>query len=314
MRCIYYDGNLRYVADFAKPAPAADEALIKIILAGICNTDIEIIKGYKGFKGILGHEFVGVVEASPDPELVGKRVVGGINIGCGKCASCIGGHDNHCRDRKVLGILGKEGAFAEYITLPVRNLLVVPDNVSDIEAVFAEPLAAALEVTEKYHVKPNSDVAVVGDGKLGQLVVQVLSLTGCNVTFIGKHEEKLNLQKDRAKTVTLRQAGFSLRFDLVVDCTGNDEGLLYAQRIVKPAGTIVLKSTYHGGATMSPTDWVVNEITLIGSRCGPMAASIRLLERKLVTVEELVSGIFTLEEWEQAFKKQNSFKLLFKIS
>ncbi|TEB09921.1 MDR/zinc-dependent alcohol dehydrogenase-like family protein [Pelotomaculum propionicicum] len=313
MKCLFYDGNLKLIEDYAKPISAANEVLIRVSLAGICNTDIEIMKGYKGFKGILGHEFVGIVEYSPVPELIGKRVVGDINIGCGECALCIGGHHKHCGNRRVLGILGKDGAFGEYITLPVQNLHTVPDNVSDFEAVFAEPLAAALEITEKYHVKPTDKVAVVGDGKLGQLVAQVLSLTGCNLTVIGKHVEKLQLLKDMAITANLSEANFHRRFDLVVECAGNPEGLKYAQQIVKPAGAIILKSTYHGSVTTEPANWVVNEITLMGSRCGPMDAALRLLERKLVSVENLVSGVYRLEDWEKAFEAPGCLKTFFKI-
>ena len=314
MKCLNYIGNLQFREDYVKPVRAQNEALIRVIFAGICNTDIEIMRGYKGFKGILGHEFVGIVEDSLEPELIGKRVVGDINIGCGKCAACSGGHHKHCQDRKVLGISGKDGAFAEYITLPVKNLYTVPDNVSDIEAVFAEPLAAALEITEKYHVKPTDKVAVIGDGKLGQLVTQVLSLTGCNLTVIGKHAEKLQILKDKANTVTLPATNFQSCFDIVVECTGNKDGLQYAQAIVKPTGTIILKSTYHGSVTMASTDWVVNEMTIMGSRCGPMDAAIRMLERNLVSVENLVNGIFRLEDWEKAFGIKNALKIIFKIS
>lgn len=314
MKCLCFNGSLKYMDDYDKPVPEADEALIKVILTGICNTDLEIIQGYKGFQGVLGHEFVGVVEQAPDPSLIGKRVVGDINIGCNDCINCKNNYHHHCENRHVLGILGKDGAFAEYITLPVKNLYVVPDNVTDIEAVFAEPLAAALEITEKFHIKPTHNVAVLGDGKLGQLVARVLSLTGCNLYVIGKHEERLRLLKGIAKTIILTKANYKGFFDIVVECTGNSQGLSFAQDIVKPSGTIILKSTYQGKLTMNPSGWVVNEVTLMGSRCGPMDAALRILESKLVNVEPLVSYVFTLEEFEKAFQTRNSMKVLFKLN
>lgn len=311
MKCLYFDGGLRYIESFQRPAPQAGEALIRVILAGVCSTDLQIIRGYKSFKGIPGHEFVGLVEESPHPALTGKRVVAGINIGCGSCSFCRAGRQNHCRQRRVPGIIGKDGALAEYLTMPVDNLHVVPDGISDNAAVFAEPLAAALEVTEKFHVRPSSRVAVLGDGKLGQLVARVLGLTGCKLTVVGKHREKLLMLKDVATAVNLPEADFEGHFDLVVDCTGNSSGLKHAQAMVKPEGTVIMKSTYHGEAFLSPSEWVVGEITLAGSRCGPMDAALRLLEKKLVDVEPLISGVFRLEDWERAFSPEISLKALF---
>lgn len=301
MRSLYFDRTLTYRDNHPQPQPAAGEALIRVRYAGLCNTDREILAGYKGFSGILGHEFVGVVAAADDPAWLGRRVVGDINLGCGTCDRCQGGLANHCGSRRVLGILGKDGVFADYVTLPLANLHPVPAAVSDLAAVFCEPLAAALEVTEQCHVAPSQRVAVLGDGKLGQLVAQVLSLTGCQLTVIGKHPEKLRLLAGRADTVTLGQIAALQPFDLVVECSGRPEGLAGAQALVKPRGRIILKSTFAGLATTDPTAWVVKEISLTGSRCGPLAAALRLLERRLVDVEPLISGIWPLAEWRQAF-------------
>ncbi|SCG83932.1 alcohol dehydrogenase GroES domain protein [Proteiniborus sp. DW1] len=313
MRGLYFDGKLRYREDIEIPKIQGDESLIKVIYASICNTDKEIIKGYKSFTGILGHEFVGIVEDSSNKRLIGKRVVGEINIGCGSCDFCKGGFENHCRSRKILGMTDKNGAFADYITLPNKNLHLVPDNVSDIEAVFTEPLAAALQITEMYHVKPTHKVAVIGDGKLAQLIAQTLSLTACDLTVIGKHLEKLALLRDKANTILLKDAKFQNYFDLVVDCTGNDKGLKYAVEIVKARGIIILKSTYNSDAVLNPTSWVVNEITVLGTRCGPLDAALRLLERKLISVNELISGIYSLKDFEDAFDSKNTLKVVFDL-
>lgn len=314
MKCIFYDGELKYLEDYDKPLGNENEALVKVLYAAICNTDKEIMKGYKeGFKGILGHEFVGIVEESPDRKLVGKRVTGEINIGCGECDFCSMGLPNHCRSRKVLGIQHKDGAFAEYLTLPISNLHIVPEGVSDIEAVFAEPIAAALEITDKNHIRPGDRVAVIGSGKLGQLIAQVLSLTGCDLTVVGRNEKKLEILKNIAGTVLVKDLKQKNYFDVVVDCTGNQEGIKIAQEIVKATGKIILKSTYNSEAVLDPSFWVVNEITLTGSRCGPIDAALRLLERGLVKTESLVSGIYSLSDYKMAFRDENSLKSIFKI-
>lgn len=314
MKGLYFDEKLSFRDDIDKPVVQKGESLIRVLLAAVCNTDKEIIKGYKGFKGILGHEFVGIVEESVNNSLVGKRVVGDINIGCGECHFCKAGFHNHCSNRKVLGIQGKDGAFAEYITLPDENIYVVPDNVDDLEAVFTEPLAAALEITDKCHIRPNHNVAIVGDGKLAQMITQVISLTACNLYVIGKHIEKLNLLKDKAKTLLLSEVKMEKHFDIVIDCTGNMQGLKLAQRIVKAMGKIILKSTYNNEAMLNPTDWVVNEVTLIGTRCGPTGAALRLLERKLITVNSLISGAYSLEDYEEAFNNENKLKVIFNMN
>lgn len=314
MRCIYFDGELKYIENYEKPVRNENEALIKVLYAAVCSTDKEILRGYKeGFRGILGHEFVGIVEEAPDRELIGKRVTGEINIGCGACGFCSTGYPNHCIDRRILGISKKDGAFAEYLTLPSSNLHVVPDNVSDIDAVFAEPIASALEITDKNHIRPRDKVGVVGSGKLGQLIAQVLALTGCDLTVLGRSEKKLDILKNRARTVLVKDFRQRNYFDVVIECTGNQEGIKLAQQIVKAAGKIIIKSTYNGDALLNPSFWVVNEITLVGSRCGPIDAALRLLERGLISTRELVSGIYSLKEYEHAFEDENSLKSIFKI-
>lgn len=313
MRGIYFNGKLSYREDIEKPRPESDESLIKVLYAAICNTDKEIVKGYKSFTGILGHEFVGEVEESDDKNLIGKRVVGEINIGCGECDFCKKGFQNHCRSRKILGMADKDGVFADYVTLPNRNIHIVPENVSDIEAVFTEPLAAALQITEMYHIKPTHKVAIIGDGKLAQLITQTISLTSCDLIVIGKHPEKLELLKNKAKTVLLQNANYENYFDIVIDCTGNDQGLKIAKNIVIAMGTIILKSTYNAGSILSPTSWVVNELTLLGTRCGPFDAALRLLERKLVSVDGLVSGFYSLKDFQSAFDPKNSLKAVFDL-
>jgi threonine dehydrogenase-like Zn-dependent dehydrogenase len=309
MRCLYFDGELKYRDDLPVPQPAPGEALIKVLYAGVCNTDREILAGYKGFTGIPGHEFVGLVEQGEGWE--GRRVVGDINLGCGSCRSCLAGLPNHCLDRRVLGILGKNGAFAEYLTLPLANLREIPPGVGDLAAVFAEPLAAALEICDQCHVRPTQRVAVLGDGKLGQLVARVLALTGCDLTVIGRHPAKLALLAGLAAAMTADRAESLGPFDLVVECTGNPGGLALAQQLVKPRGLIVLKSTFVGDAALSSTLWVVKEISLVGSRCGPLAAALRLLERKLVDVAPLVAGLYKLNDGEAAFAPPGGLKAVF---
>ncbi|MDT8902873.1 MDR/zinc-dependent alcohol dehydrogenase-like family protein [Anaeroselena agilis] len=309
MRCLYFDGQLKYRDDYPVPAPAPGEALVKVLYAGVCNTDREILAGYKGFTGILGHEFVGVVEEGAGWE--GRRVVADINLGCGRCPRCREGLANHCRSRRVLGITGKDGAFAEYLTLPCANLREVPPGVSDLAAVFAEPLAAALEICDQCHIRPSERIAVLGDGKLGQLVARVLSLTGCDLTVVGKHPAKLALLDGLAATATADAAGKEGPFDLVVECTGSPAGLAAGQDLVKPRGRIVLKSTFASDAVLSSTLWVVRELTLVGSRCGPTSAALRLLARRLVDVEPLVGGVFRLADGAAVFAPPGGLKAIF---
>jgi len=291
--------------------PAPGESLVRVKLAALCNTDLEIIRGYKKFQGILGHEFVGEVEESGNSALVGKRVGGDINIGCGACLLCKRGLKNHCPHRRVPGIQDKDGTFAEYITLPEQNLYPVPDRVADEEAVLAEPLAAALEVTSQVHLHPASRVAVIGDGKLSYLVTQVLSLTGCDLTVVGKHRDKMAGLREFARTAFLEEVKISPRFDTIVECTGNEQGLQLAGELVRPRGTIVLKSTYAGEPKINPAAWVVKEITLVGSRCGPLDGALRLLEKKQVHVHPLLGRRYSLADYRTAFSTRHQLKPVF---
>ena len=315
MRALYYDGKLHYRDSYPRPDRGDNEALIRVKWAGVCNTDKEIMKGYKGYHGVLGHEFVGVVEDADDVAWIGRRVVADINVGCGTCRLCCTGKEHHCKNRRCLGIFGMDGAFADYLTMPLRNLYPVPESVSDREAVFAEPLAAALEITEQMHVKPSQRVAVLGDGKLGQLVALVLSLTGCQLTVIGKHPEKLALLAGRAQTrqlaeVDIEDEAWAGSFDLVVDCAGQPSGLVLGSALVEPGGIVLLKSTFHGKNQFCATDWVVRELTLTGSRCGPMDAALRLLERRLIAVTSLIGAEYSLPDGEEALKDPRPGKIL----
>jgi threonine dehydrogenase-like Zn-dependent dehydrogenase len=286
-----------------RPVPARpDECLLRVSLAGICGTDLEILAGYAGFTGVLGHEFVGIVEHAPDADAswIGRRVVGEINIGCGSCRFCRDGVKEHCTSRTVLGIRGRDGAFADYVSLPAVNLHAVPDTVSDEAAVFVEPLAAACRVLEQLPGPPTSiDAAVVGDGRLGLLVSQVLVRSGARVTIFGRHEDKLRLARNWGAD-TIRESSRP-KFDVVVEATGRPAGLDAALSLVRPRGTIVLKSTIHGTAPISTTPIVVDEVTLIGSRCGPFSKALDLLTAGTIDVAPLISARYPLTEWRQAF-------------
>lgn len=303
MRALVYDGQLKLVRDYLQPEPPPGEALVRVRLAGICNTDLEIVRGYMGFRGVLGHEFVGVVEECADESLIGQRVVGEINCYCGECPTCRAGAPTHCPNRTTLGIWGRDGAFADYLSLPVANLHTVPEALSDATAVFVEPLAAALEILEQVHVKPTDRVVVLGDGKLGLLVAQVLALTGCRLVVGGHHEEKLDILRQRGMKARLVSELPKEKADVVVDCTGHPDGFAAARELVKPRGTLVLKSTFHGDVQVNLSTLVVDEITLVGSRCGPFAPALHLLERDLVDVESLISATYPLDEGLAAFER-----------
>lgn len=288
--------DLREVPD---PAPAAGEAVVAVRLAGVCNTDLEIVRGYRALDGILGHEFVGVVEAAPSaPEWVGRRVVGEINAACGDCGACRAARRTHCERRTVLGILGRNGAFAEKLALPVANLHAVPDGVPDDDAVFVEPLAAALQVQEQAPVRAGERVVVVGDGKLGQLVARTLALTDCDLMAVGRHAAKLALLPAgiRRLDVGAEPLPSGRTADLVVECTGNPDGLELALRLVRPRGRVVLKSTYHGELRLDMSRVVVDEIALFGSRCGPFAPALAILAQRRVEVASLVHARYALDE------------------
>lgn len=302
MKALRYQGGKLALADIDKPS-RPDEASVRVLKSGICNTDIEIVRGYAGFEGTIGHEFVGVVEEAPDrPDLVGKRVVGKINAGCGDCERCRSGDPRHCPQRTVLGIKGRDGAHAEYVTLPARNLLEVPDSVPDHQAVFVEPLAAAYGITEQVEVGPETSVAVVGDGKLGLLCAFTMSLRTKNLIIVGKHEEKLEHAEARdIEAVWLPTVGkFEPVFDVVIEASGSESGFATALDMVKPRGKIVLKSTFSGTPRWEAWRVVVDEITIVGSRCGRFEPALELLASRTIDLSDLISAEFDLSNGVEA--------------
>jgi threonine dehydrogenase-like Zn-dependent dehydrogenase len=303
MRALLLDNGLQIIGDYPTPEPAPGEALVRVRMAGICNTDLELAAGYRQFRGVPGHEFVGEIERAPGAETwEGRRVVGEINAACGECPTCRAGRPTHCPHRTTLGIAGRGGAFAEYLTLPVRNLHPVPASIPDEIAVFTEPLAAACEILEQVHVRPTDRAVVLGDGKLGLLCAQVLALTGCDLTAIGHHAEKLNILAQRGIRTTLDGDSLAGSADLVVEATGHAGGYAAARRLVRPRGTIVLKSTYHGSIDADLTAVAVDEVTLVGSRCGPFGPALRLLEQRLVDVIQLIQARYPLADAVAAFE------------
>jgi threonine dehydrogenase-like Zn-dependent dehydrogenase len=304
------------------PVPSRPgECLVRVTMAGVCGTDLEMVKGYANFTGIIGHEFVGMVEAVSRPgdrHWTGQRVVGDINIGCGVCASCRDGVKEHCETREVLGIHVRDGAFAEYLTLPSSNLHPVPDEVSDTAAVFTEPVAAACRILEQMNLGPNHRVAVLGDGRMGLLIAQVLKTAGPSVVLFGKHADRkaiacgLGLDTRDTPASPLPRAD---RFDVVVDATGAADGLQRALDCVRPRGTVVLKTTVHEPGTMATWPIVVEEVTIVGSRCGPFLPALDLLARGDVRVEPLVTRVTALEDHPRAFAEAGGgLKVLFAIS
>lgn len=290
--------------DIPLPVPAAGEALVRVRLAGICATDLEMAHGYYPFTGIPGHEFVGeVVDAPQNNAWIGQRVVGEINITCGECPACRGGRPTHCERRLVLGIRDHPGVFAEYFTLPLVNLHRVPASIPDDAAVFTEPLAAALEIQQQVQVHPGDHVLVVGAGRLGQLVAQTLALTGCELHVVARHAYQQELLSGRG-IMTLGEGEVALRqWDLVVEATGSPAGFDLARQAVHPRGTLVLKSTYKGDAQVNLSSLVVDEICLIGSRCGPFPPALRLLESRLVDPTPLIMERYPLSEALRAMER-----------
>ncbi len=316
MKALFYEKDIRYISDYPKPVPLEGEALIKIRLAGICNTDIEITKGYMNFIGVPGHEFVGIVEDvnSDDKKLIGKRVVGDINCSCHKpdCEYCNKNLGRHCPDRITLGIDRKDGCFAEYITLPIENLVEVPDSVTDKNAVFSEPLAAAFEIQEQVEIKPGNKVLIVGDGKLGILINHAISTTNAEIYHVGKHPEKLKHLSSEHCTILLKDEKVNTKFDIVIEATGSPEGFQYSVEHTKPRGILVLKSTLAGSQNINLSPIVVNEITVVGSRCGIISRAIDYLKTG-VDFTPLVSEIFPIEKGVEAFsaaKEKKAIKIL----
>jgi threonine dehydrogenase-like Zn-dependent dehydrogenase len=308
MRALFFEKSLSYRPRHPEPSASDGDALLKVRQAGICGTDLEIVHGYMGFHGVPGHEFVADVVSANDKNLVGQRVVGEINIVCGRCDLCLSGLSSHCRNRSVLGIHKHDGAFAEFVRLPSVNLHVLPRTVDDDAAVFVEPLAAACQILKqiKLDAKPDSRgrkwVTVLGDGRLGLLVAQVLRNANCPVRVIGKHPDKLALcEKWQIRSRPLADIAPRHDQDVVVDCTGSADGFELAMQMVRPRGVIVLKSTVAGAKPLNLSPLVVDEITLIGSRCGPFREAIRALAEKQVDVASLIYRRVRLEQGVDAF-------------
>jgi threonine dehydrogenase-like Zn-dependent dehydrogenase len=317
MKGLWLENNqLELRTNIPIPEPPPGEALVRVLRAGICNTDLELIKGYYPYTGIIGHEFVGIVEQGPK-QLINQRVVGEINAACGNCRFCRRGQPTHCENRTVLGIVNRNGAFAEYLSLPIENLHLVPENVSTAAATFTEPIAAALEIQQQIQISKDDRVLVVGDGKLGQLIAQTLALTGCELLVVGRHEDKLiNLAGKGIKT-GLADSVTDRYFDISVDCTGNPEGFNIARRALRPRGTLILKSTYAGNISLDASSLVVDEITLIGSRCGPFVPALELLATGKVDVQYLIDSSYPLSQGLEAFEKAKTkgvLKVLLEMS
>ena len=302
-----------------RPDPSAPaECVIGVRLAGICGTDLELARGYAGFSGVPGHEFVGVVEAAPaqDATWVGRRVVGEINVGCGRCDHCRDGPRAHCAARTVVGIRGRDGAFAERLSLPAINLHAVPDGLSDECAVFVEPVAAACEILEQVELSAGARVAVVGDGRLGLIVGQVLRSTGVDVQLFGRHAEKLSVATELGLRATpVDGMPRDRRFDVAVDATGRPGGLAAAVALVRPRGTVVLKTTVHGETPLSLEPVVVHELTILGSRCGPFDRAIDMLASGAVRTDALVAATLPLDRFDEAFDlARRRLKVLLRIA
>lgn len=308
MKALRVEKNQIAVRDIELPE-RGQEALVRVLLSGICNTDIEITRGYAGFKGTIGHEFVGIVEDAPDGKLVGQRVVGEINAGCGECELCRVGDPRHCPKRTVLGIVGRDGAHAEFLRLPLMNLVPVPESMADEHAVFAEPLAAACGIVDRTPVTKDKNVAVIGDGKLGLLCAQAMALTGAAVLLIGKHPEKLRIAQRRGiETATSKNATRRKReFDVVVEASGSASAFNTAVGLLRPRGVLVLKSTFQGTTEINAATIVVDEISIIGSRCGRLAPALDLLRKGAIDVDSLISEEYPLRDgllaMERAAKK-----------
>jgi 2-desacetyl-2-hydroxyethyl bacteriochlorophyllide A dehydrogenase len=300
MQALWLENHKIDLRDIPQP-DSLGEALIRIRIAGICSTDLELVKGYYPYTGVLGHEFVGEVVAAPDPSWIGQRVVGEINAICGTCETCRAGRPTHCENRTVLGIVRRDGVFAEYTKLPLENLHRVPASVSDEAAVFTEPLAAALEIQQQVQIKPTDRVLLVGAGRLGQLIAQTLALTGCHLGVVARHASQKDLLKARGIQSITEDELQSHQWDAVVEATGSAQGFDLARKAIRPRGTLVLKSTYKGDVQVNFSSIVVDEITVIGSRCGPFAPALRLLETGEVDPMGLITAQYKLSDALRAF-------------
>jgi threonine dehydrogenase-like Zn-dependent dehydrogenase len=301
MKALWLENNrlgLRSLPEPSKPG----EALIRIRVAGICSTDLELVRGYYPFTGIPGHEFVGEVAASDDQSWIGQRVVGEINVTCGSCEQCLNGRSTHCENRTVLGIAKRNGTLAEFTTLPTANLYRVPASVPDELAVFTEPLAAALQIQQQVRVRPTDRVLVIGAGRLGQLVAQSLALTGCDLHVVARHSYQQKILVDRGIRIIGEEDIQPRRWDIVVEATGSPGGFSLARQAVRPRGTLVMKSTYKGEVSVNFSSIVVDEVTIVGSRCGPFEPALRLLEKGQIDPSALIAKEFGLEDALQAFE------------
>lgn len=303
MRALCLDHGKVQLREVPTPIAAEGEALVRVQMAGVCNTDVEIAKGYMGFSGVLGHELYGVVEAASDAGWVGKRVAGEINLACGRCETCAAPMPRHCPARSVMGILGKDGCFAEYVSLPLGNLHPLPSELPDEVACFIEPTAAAFEVIEQGLVGGDGRVIVLGDGKLGQLIAQVLQSAGHRPLLVGKHERKLSLCRARGIATAALSELSPKSFDTVIEATGSAAGMKAAIELTRPRGTLVLKSTYHGVLELDAAPLVIDELSLVGSRCGPFAPAIDALRRGAVDPRPLIDETFPLARGLEALER-----------
>ncbi len=302
------DGRLTFESDRPTPVPADDEILVRVLRAGVCETDLQIVAGYMGFRGVLGHEFVGVAETGP---LAGRRVVGEINCACWRCPTCLAGRPTHCPNRTTIGIDRHDGAFADWVAVPARNLHVVPDAVPTDAAVFTEPLAAAFQILTQVALARTDRVIVLGDGRLGQLCAQVLSTVSDRVIVVGKHASKLALLAARGiETALLTDVPADHSADVVVDCTGSESGLPTALRLVRPRGTVVLKTTVAGVQTLPWARVVIDEITVVGSRCGPFDRALAALAAGEIDVLPLISARFDLSHGAEALNSTRTQPVL----
>ena len=313
MRAIAIDQGVSVRSDYPVPAKILGESIVRVRLAGICGTDLELAKGYMGFRGVPGHEFVGEVVESTNPAMIGRRVVGEINAGCGACRMCADGLARHCPKRTVLGILGRDGAFAEFLRLPERNLIVLPDSIPDEMAVFVEPLAAACEIFEQVRIARNHRVLVLGDGRLGVLVTLALKAEGYDTTLAGHHPERAQ----RIGIAAEREQHVSERYDVVVDCTGAGTGFPRSLELLRPRGTLILKSTAAANANLNLAPVVINEITVLGSRCGRFAPALEALAAGKIDPRPLISVTLPLADGMRALEEAANpanLKILLKAS
>ena len=317
MRALSFRDKVVYEPELSEPAMADGCCLIKVHLAGICSTDLQIIQGYMGFAGVLGHELVGTVEQG-SPAWIGKRVACEINCVCGKCDMCQSGLSTHCRQRTVMGIAGRDGCFADFVVMPERNLHEVPDSISDEQAVFIEPIAAAWQVARQIKIESRMNVAVVGSGKLGLLVAQVMATFGCKLEVFGRNEHTLSLcEKRHIRATHVRDMALRHDRDLVIECTGSDAGMQIALGLVRPRGTIALKSTYAGKGEIDLAPAVIDEVTIVGSRCGPFGDAIQSLARRQIDVLPMISRSMKLERGVEALEAaadSRNVKVLLKIN